>query len=193
MMQLTVRSIDPELEKHLRNLEERERLSLNKTALSLKRKGASLAGMPPRARQIGSQLRKFAGTMSQSEAARIDDAIEQARNQSISPPPIPWCDDKPPLSMLICFGVLSPIIRMPTMGRLTINITDERQQALKEAAAVRSKTIGQIIEESLEAYGVKTRANAQSIVARARANAKLTEAEAIELATQETRRARSDQ
>ena len=80
---------------------------------------------------------------------------------------------------------------MPTMGRLTINITDERQQALKEAAAVRSKTIGQIIEESLEAYGVKTRANAQSIVARARKNAKLTEAEALKLATQETRRARN--
>lgn len=78
------------------------------------------------------------------------------------------------------------------MGRLTINITDERQQALKEAAAVRSKTIGQIIEESLDAYGVKTRASAQSIVARARDNAKLTEAEALELATQETRQARQN-
>ncbi len=78
------------------------------------------------------------------------------------------------------------------MGRLTITLSDERQQALKEAAATRGRTIGQIIEESLEAYGVKTRAQASTIVARARRQANLGEREAMALATDETRVARSN-
>ncbi|NCC26423.1 MAG: CopG family transcriptional regulator, partial [Deltaproteobacteria bacterium] len=42
------------------------------------------------------------------------------------------------------------------MPRLTITLSDERHMALKAAAARSQKTIGSIIEESLELYGIKT-------------------------------------
>ena len=38
------------------------------------------------------------------------------------------------------------------MSRLTITISDLHYRALKEASAQRNKTIGQLIEESLEFY-----------------------------------------
>jgi hypothetical protein len=46
------------------------------------------------------------------------------------------------------------------MRRLTITISGVRYRAPKEASALRDKTIGQLIEESLEFYGIKTRAQA---------------------------------
>lgn len=57
---------------------------------------------------------------------------------------------------------------------------------------MRGRTIGQLIEESLDAYGVKTRAQASTIVAQARRQADLGEDEAIKLATNETRDARGN-
>jgi predicted transcriptional regulator len=42
------------------------------------------------------------------------------------------------------------------MARLTITLSPERHRALKEAAARRSKTIHRLVEESLDAYGIKT-------------------------------------
>ena len=54
-------------------------------------------------------------------------------------------------------------------------------------ALQRSKTIRQIIEESLELYGVKTRQEAADLVARAG----ITEAEALNRAVEETRQDRS--
>ncbi len=42
MTQLTLRGLDPELEKRLRELAARDQLSLNKAALKLMRRGAGL-------------------------------------------------------------------------------------------------------------------------------------------------------
>jgi len=50
----------------------------------------------------------------------------------------------------------------------------------------RRKTIGKLIEESLEYYGIKTTRSAERLVAKARARASLSEAEALRLAVAET-------
>lgn len=76
------------------------------------------------------------------------------------------------------------------MGRLTITLSDKRQRALKETAARRNTTIGHLIEESLEAYGIKTEEEARDLVARARRDAGLSEAEALDLAVAEVREER---
>lgn len=76
------------------------------------------------------------------------------------------------------------------MARLTITVSDERHLALREAAARRQKTIGQLIEESLEFYGIKTTRSAEQLVAKARARASLEEGDALTLAVTETRAAR---
>ena len=76
------------------------------------------------------------------------------------------------------------------MARLTITLSDERHRALREAAVRRGKTIGQLIEESLQFYGIKSERNADELVAKARARAGLTEAEALRMAVAETRSAR---
>ena len=73
------------------------------------------------------------------------------------------------------------------MARLTITLSQERHRALKEAAARRSKTIRSLVEESLDAYGIKTTSQAASLVARARKRSSMSEAEASRLAVQETR------
>ena len=76
------------------------------------------------------------------------------------------------------------------MARLTITLSDERHRALREAALKRGKTIGQLIEESLQFYGIKSERSAEELVARARERAGLTEPEALRLAVAETRAAR---
>ena len=53
------------------------------------------------------------------------------------------------------------------MPRMTITLSEERQRALKEAAARRKKSIGQLIDESLEFYGIKTSESAAALVAAA--------------------------
>jgi len=73
------------------------------------------------------------------------------------------------------------------MARLTISLSDERHVALKEAAARRGKTIGELIEESLESYGIKTRQEASALVAKARAQSHLSPNAAMEIAVSETR------
>lgn len=52
------------------------------------------------------------------------------------------------------------------MARLTITLSDERHRALREAAVKRGKTIGQLIKESLEFYGIRARAAPRSWSAR---------------------------
>jgi hypothetical protein len=76
------------------------------------------------------------------------------------------------------------------MSRLTITLSDSRYRALKEASAARGKTIGQLIEESLEFYGIKPADEAASLVRRARAKARLSEKKANALAVAETRAVR---
>lgn len=72
------------------------------------------------------------------------------------------------------------------MVRLTISLSDERHQALKEAAVRRGKTIRELIEESLDCYGIKTTRRAAEYVAEARRKARLNEDEALALAVAET-------
>jgi hypothetical protein len=73
------------------------------------------------------------------------------------------------------------------MSRLTITLSDRRHRALKEAAARRGKTIGSLVEESLDAYGIKSGVEAAALVARAREQATMTETSAMKLALEETK------
>ena len=76
------------------------------------------------------------------------------------------------------------------MSRLTITLSEERYQALKEASAQRNKTIGQLIDESLDFYGIKSRKSALDLVKRARARARLTESAALLVAQEEVKAVR---
>jgi hypothetical protein len=76
------------------------------------------------------------------------------------------------------------------MARLTINLSDERHRALQEAAAKRGKTIAQLIDESLEFYGIKSTRSAQQLVAKARARALLGQTDALRVRKADTPAAR---
>jgi len=76
------------------------------------------------------------------------------------------------------------------MSRLTISVSDEIHQALKETAARTGKTIGSIIEESLLLRGIKPMSSAKKLVAKARANSLLSEDDALKLALDETTESR---
>ena len=76
------------------------------------------------------------------------------------------------------------------MSRLTITLSDSRYRALKEAAAQRDKTIGQLVDESLDFYGIKSREQALDLVRQARARSRLTDEQALALAQDEVRAAR---
>ncbi len=71
------------------------------------------------------------------------------------------------------------------MPRLTITLSEERYQALKEAATKSRKSLVTVIDESLDFYGIKTGRSAVELVAQARKRATLSEDEALELAIQE--------
>jgi hypothetical protein len=73
------------------------------------------------------------------------------------------------------------------MARLTVTLRDDLHRALKEAAARRRKTIGQLLEESLDFYGIKSTEAAEALVSRARDNAAMTERDALALAVTETK------
>lgn len=76
------------------------------------------------------------------------------------------------------------------MSRLTITLSEERYRALKEASAQRNKTIGQLIDESLDFYGIKSRKDALDLVRRARARANLSESAALTVAQEEVKAVR---
>jgi predicted chitinase len=78
------------------------------------------------------------------------------------------------------------------MPRMTITLSEERQRAVKEAAARRGTTITALIDESLELAGIRTRESAAQIVARARGASGLRDDEAMSLALQETAAARAE-
>lgn len=73
------------------------------------------------------------------------------------------------------------------MTRLTITLDDALHRALKEAAARQGRPIGKIIEEGLLLRGIKPRESARQLVDRARRQAGLAEAAALDLAVAETR------
>ena len=76
------------------------------------------------------------------------------------------------------------------MSRLTITLSEARYRALKEASVQRNKTIGQLIDESLEFYGIKSRQEARNLVRRARAHGNLGEKQALDVAQREVRSVR---
>ena len=76
------------------------------------------------------------------------------------------------------------------MSRLTIRLSEARYKALKEAAVQRDKTIGQLIDESLDFYGIKTREDARDLVRRARVRSRLTDERAIAMAQEHVRAVR---
>ncbi|MGH8278909.1 MAG: CopG family transcriptional regulator [Gammaproteobacteria bacterium] len=76
------------------------------------------------------------------------------------------------------------------MSRITISITDERHKALKAAAARRGRTIGELVEEGLDAVGIKPENTVAELLAKARARSRLSAAAAEKLAVEETRKAR---
>ena len=71
------------------------------------------------------------------------------------------------------------------MPRLTITLSEERYQALKEAATKRRKSLVAVIDESLDFYGIKSGQTALALVAQARRRAALSEEDALDLALQE--------
>ena len=78
------------------------------------------------------------------------------------------------------------------MSRLTITLSESRHLALKQAAVQRGKTIGQLIDESLDFYGIKSREDALDLVKRARAHAGLSESDALAVALRETESVRTE-
>ena len=76
------------------------------------------------------------------------------------------------------------------MARLTISLADRTPRALKEAAARQNRSMASIIEESLELRGIQPYDTALEIVARAQANSRLNDDDAMALAVEETRRHR---
>jgi len=76
------------------------------------------------------------------------------------------------------------------MSRLTITLSESRYRALKEASAQRDKTIGQLIDESLDFYGIKSREAARDLVRRARARSPLTDDQALVVAQEQVRAVR---
>ena len=67
------------------------------------------------------------------------------------------------------------------MNRLTIALSEPRYRALKETAAQRGKTMGQLIDESLDFYGIKSNEQALDLVRRARASNGLSDEQALAL------------
>ena len=68
------------------------------------------------------------------------------------------------------------------MNRLSIALSPSRYVALKAAAVQRGKTMGQLIDESLDFYGIKSREAALDLVRRARATCLLDDAQAMSTA-----------
>ncbi len=76
------------------------------------------------------------------------------------------------------------------MSRLTITLSEARYRALKEASVQRDKTIGQLIDESLDFYGIKSREDARDLVRLARTHSKLTEDQALAVAQEQIKAVR---
>lgn len=76
MKQLTIRGFDDELERRLRALSRRERISLNKAALRLMRKGAGIEEPETGPPVIGDALDAFIGVWSEDEARDFMASVE---------------------------------------------------------------------------------------------------------------------
>ncbi len=73
--QLTLRGLDRRLQTEIRDLAQRERISLNKAALRLLRQGAGL-GPPERIDRVGNSLDHLIGTWSSKQADELLASIQ---------------------------------------------------------------------------------------------------------------------
>lgn len=76
------------------------------------------------------------------------------------------------------------------MSRLTITLTEARYRALKEASAQCDKTMGPLIDESLDFHGIKSQEDARDLVRRARARSTLGDDQALAVAQAQVRAVR---
>jgi hypothetical protein len=74
LKQLTLRGLDKHLERKIREVAKRERISLNKAALRLLEKGAGLGALEPEDR-IGHSLDHLIGTWTVEEADALLESI----------------------------------------------------------------------------------------------------------------------
>jgi hypothetical protein len=72
------------------------------------------------------------------------------------------------------------------MARLTVTLDDAVHYSLKEAAARRRRTDGELIDESLRFYGITRQEDVEHLVVAARERSGLADDEAMELAVRET-------
>ena len=75
MNQLTIRGLDSELERSIRKLAARERISLSQAALRLLRRGAESYEDPHGGDVVGGSLDHLIGTWSADDAVEFDDAL----------------------------------------------------------------------------------------------------------------------
>ncbi|KAB2897944.1 MAG: CopG family transcriptional regulator [Xanthomonadales bacterium] len=73
------------------------------------------------------------------------------------------------------------------MSRRTVTLSEARYRALKEASAREGKPLAQLVDESLELYGIKALNEARHLVQHARSHARLAAEEALQLAVWATR------
>ena len=73
------------------------------------------------------------------------------------------------------------------MRRFTISLADRMHRALKEATGRQNRSMGSIVENSLELRGIRLCGTTEDIVAEARAKAALNADDAMALAVEETR------
>ena len=75
MQQLSLRGFDEELERRIRQLAGREKISLNKAALMLMRRGAGIVESPEASATVGDALDQFIGRWSARDERRLLDSI----------------------------------------------------------------------------------------------------------------------
>jgi len=76
MKQLTIRGFDEQLEKCLRGLARDRRISLNRAALELMRRGAGQFDRHGSTDRVGASLDKFIGVWSDEDEAELRKALE---------------------------------------------------------------------------------------------------------------------
>ena len=79
MNQLTIRGLEPALERHLRGVARQRGCSLNKAALHLMRRGAGLRCPEDGPEAVGDALDSFIGSWTPEQAAEIESAVAELR------------------------------------------------------------------------------------------------------------------
>ncbi len=85
MQQLSLRGFDKELERRIRAMARKERISLNKAALKLMRQGAGIAESSDAPATVGEALDSFIGKWTEQDERRLLDSI--AGCEAVDPEP----------------------------------------------------------------------------------------------------------